>query len=107
MTIPPLPPISLASIAGADRAASSKMAQASLTENAASNITSARAADKSVEGVEKDLASGDSEADGRQMLDTFERNSQDEDSDDQTRTPAAIANPKQERENTSHIDFTA
>lgn len=75
MSIPPVSNLNIAaSIAGTDRAAGAEIASSQAKGGAAASIKGA--ADPVVEQAEKvsksDL-SGDSDADGRQMLDTFER----------------------------------
>jgi len=79
MSIPPISNLSLAaSLAGTDRAASAENASG-VAKSGSGGIASG-GIDHSLEPTEKvhkaDL-SGDSEADGRQMLDTFERRHRD------------------------------
>ena len=80
MSIPPITSMNIAaSIAGTDRAAGAEVA--SSHSKGGGGATATGAADSIAEQAEKitksDL-SGDSDADGRQMLDTFERRHQDE-----------------------------
>ena len=74
MNIPALPPTTTSSIAGVDRAVAEKVAISST----ASNSTANPARHQTVDSIDKGNASEDSGADGRQTLDTFERQSQDE-----------------------------
>lgn len=75
MSIPPVASLNIAaSIAGTDRAASAELA--SIHAKGGGGATASGAADTIVEQTEKitkSELSGDSDADGRQTLDTFER----------------------------------
>jgi len=80
MSIPPVSSMNIAaSIAGTDRAAGAEVA--SSQNKGGGGAVATGATDLMIEQTEKvtksDL-SGDSDADGRQMLDTFERRHQDE-----------------------------
>lgn len=77
MNIPPLPPSITASIAGTDRAAGDRVTVASTSDNSPHYV----ADNETVDSIDKGSASDDSEADGRQTLDTFERHTPDEDED--------------------------
>lgn len=79
MSIPPLSMNVAASIAGTDRAASAEVASGRV--KGGSGATASTAADsinEQAEKITKSELSGDSDADGRQTLDTFERRRHDE-----------------------------
>ena len=99
MNLPPISSTFASSLAGSVKASSDK----SSSDAAQSNTVEHQAAQLQVDGVIKSHASGDSEADGRQLLDTFEQNSNgDEDeqrdgtqSDDQDQqTPQTSPKPQ-------------
>ena len=77
MNIPLLPSSIVASIAGSDFAASQRVAAASTSEKSVQGIAGV----ETVDSIDKGNESADSEADGRQTLDTFERH-QPEDPDE-------------------------
>jgi len=109
MNIPPLPPTTIASLAGSDRAASANIAQSSSAERASANAASNAKLGKNVDSIDKGNASDDKDADGRQLLDTFERQKQkDEDPKDQTKTSKKeIGSSNTTQSVRGHIDFTA
>ena len=86
MNIPPLPPNFAAAIAGVDRAAQSQVAKSSTSERG----TEAPAATKNVDSIDKGNASNDSGADGRQLLDTFERRKREDEEEAEEPNPVPI-----------------
>ena len=72
MNILPSSPLIAASLAGSDRAAMHQLANSTATETTSANS----ATSETVDSIDKGNASGDSGADGRQTLDTFERQKQ-------------------------------
>ncbi len=75
MNLPPISSTFASSLAGSVKASTDKSsADASQTQT-----VQHQAAELQVDGVIKSTASNDGEADGRQLLDTFERHSQDKD----------------------------
>ena len=69
MNINPIPSSIAASIAGSDRAATTHLANTSKSENLALNST----VSESVDSIDKGNSAEDKDADGKQTLDTFER----------------------------------
>jgi len=107
MNILPSSPLMAASLAGSDRAASQQLAGSTAAETTAANAS----ARETVDSIDKGNASEDSGADGRQTLDTFERQKRDSDpetDDDVTKPVAAtavgIGIPSGSG---GHLDFTA
>jgi len=103
MSIPPISSLNLAAtVAGTDRAASAEVASG--TAKSSGGGSAAGGVNRSLEPTEKvhkaDL-SGDSEADGRQLLDTFERRHRDGHTDpdpdsaaaDDERSPKPLNDP--------------
>lgn len=95
MSIPPVSSLNIAaSIAGTDRAAGTEIASGQA--KGGGGATASAAADSIVEPAEKitksDL-SGDSDADGRQTLDSFERGHQDQAEFDDDQEPHSDALP--------------
>ena len=119
MSIPPISNHAIAaSIAGTDRAAASEVASgAAKRDGSIHAATSAEGIVEKAEKVKPGDASGDSEADGRQMLDTFERQHRGEDEPDPAATgdadpPPADSLPPGNRPPSppmpgDHIDLTA
>lgn len=102
MNIYPHPSIATSSIAGTDRAANVNSAAASRAEAVASNANRT----ETVDSIDKGNGSEDSGADGRQTLDTFERQHQDDaDSEEPQNAPES---PKTSAPRPgSLLDFTA
>jgi len=107
MNILPSSPLMAASLAGSDRAASQQLAGATASETTAANAS----ARETVDSIDKGNASEDSGADGRQTLDTFERQKRDSDpeSDENvTKQVAATAiSLGLPGGSGGHLDFTA
>jgi hypothetical protein len=74
MSIPPLPPSIVSSIAGTSRAALQRATDVSQGEPAPVTVKGS----ETVDSIDKGQGSNDSEADGRQLLDTFERRNENE-----------------------------
>ncbi len=74
MNLPPISSSFASSLAGSVKSSGDKAS----SDAAQSNTVEHQAAQLQVDGVIKSNASGDSEADGRQLLDTFEQHSNDE-----------------------------
>ena len=91
MNILPSSPLIAASLAGSDRATMHQLASSTATETNSAQT----AARETVDSVDKGNASGDSGADGRQTLDTFERQKPDSepDSDDILNKSAPVTAP--------------
>lgn len=107
MNIPPLPPSFIASIAGTDRAAADRVSVSSTAETSPHYVADS----ETVDSIDKGSASDDSEADGRQTLDTFERHPRD-DQDEREEALAvanspAIAPPHAPTTPGARLDFTA
>jgi len=78
MSIPPVSSMNIAaSIAGTERAAGAEVAS-SQNKSGGGGATATDSMIEQIEKVTKCDLSGDSDADGRQMLDTFERRHQDD-----------------------------
>lgn len=107
MNIPPLPPITAASIAGTQLAANAHVANSHAAESSTTNSSIKQA--ETVDRIDKGTASGDSEADGRQMLDTFERRKRDDEPQDESIQPKVVVTdePKANAEGHTRIDFIA
>jgi hypothetical protein len=112
MNIAPLPPTVAASIAGTDRAASAHVARSSAAESATKTASIKQA--ETVDSIDKGTASSDSEADGRQMLDTFERHTRDDEpkddpaQDGQDNSKSDVMHqPKETPGGPTRIDFIA
>jgi|GEM_PF-3338037 len=107
MNIPPLPPIMAASIAGTERAANAHVANSQSAESSTTSSSIKQA--ETVDSIDKGTASGDSEADGRQTLDTFERQTRDDEpkGDPDNSNTVVIDKPKANAGGQSRIDFTA
>lgn len=107
MNILPSSPLIAASLAGSDRAAMHQLASSTATETTSANS----AASESVDSIDKGKASGDSGADGRQTLDTFERQKHDSEpeSDDHVNKSAPVTAPGAGLlpGGGGHLDFTA
>lgn len=105
MTIPPLSQVHLAaSVAGTDRAASGESRKAADAGGAAA----AGGGVEKAEAVERGKAAGDSDGDGRQMLDTFERGKRDEHDDSpEPDTPPPAAPESDAAAGRDGIDFQA
>jgi hypothetical protein len=80
MSIPPISGLNLAaSIAGTDRAAGIEVASGRANSSSgAGPVGTAESGIEQTEKINKSDLSGDSDADGRQMLDTFERHNRDD-----------------------------
>ena len=107
MNILPSSPLFAASLAGSDRAATHQLASSTATETNSANS----AASKTVDSIDKGNASGDSGADGRQTLDTFERQKHDSEpeSDDNVNKSAPNISPGSGLlpSGGGHLDFRA
>jgi hypothetical protein len=119
MSIPPISSLgNLASIAGTDRAAASEVASgAAKRDGSTAGSAAADATIQQAEKVKPGDASSDSEADGRQMLDTFERQHRGDDEPDPAATddadppssdpPSPGNRPPAPPMQGDHIDLTA
>jgi len=101
MQTPPISASYAASFAGTSRAAEAQSASAAAGDQSPTAPTG-----RSVDGVEKDTASQDSAADGRQLLDTFEKHSQDNHESDRGRQKPPVV-VKSNRSADGHLDFDA
>ncbi len=91
MNVLPSSPLLAASLAGSDRAAMHQLASSTATETTSANSVTS----ETVDSIDKGNASGDSGADGRQTLDTFERQKHDSepDADDNVNKSAPATAP--------------
>jgi len=106
MSIPPLPPSIVSSIAGTSRAVSQRAADVSQGEPAPVTVKGS----ETVDSIDKGQGSDDSEADGRQLLDTFERrkeNDAQENEGEDSRKKLARESVIGDGTEKGHIDFTA